>query len=269
MSYVIAITGKGGVGKTTVSAIMISRMIARGCRPILAIDADPNTNLDAALGVEIEKTIGGIREEAKRYANMGMAAGIDKKRLLDTKIAESLVECHDFDLMAMGRSEGAGCYCYANNILKDAIQQMAAQYPYVLLDNEAGLENLSRRIIQAVDLMIMVTDPSVRGMDTVKRLHGMTGEMGIVYKQLAVVINRLRRNELPAHAKALIQDIQAGFVLALPDDEAISQRSEEGMSLSELAPDNPFVSRIDGLLDQIGLTGPERQPIFSGIRSSE
>jgi CO dehydrogenase maturation factor len=258
MSYIIAITGKGGVGKTTVSAVMISRMIARGCRPILAIDADPNTNLDAALGIRIEKTIGGIREEAKQYANMGMAAGIDKKRLLDMKIAESLVECSDFDLIAMGRSEGAGCYCYANNILKDAIQQMASYYPYVLLDNEAGLENLSRRIVQAVDLMIMVSDPSVRGMDTVRRLHGLTEEMGIAYRWLAVVVNRLRRNELPAHAKTLIDSMNAGYVVVLPDDETIVERSEEGISLAGLASDNPVVAKIDGLLDQLGLTGSGR-----------
>jgi CO dehydrogenase maturation factor len=258
MSYIIAITGKGGVGKTTVSAIMISRMIARGCRPILAIDADPNTNLDAALGIGIEKTIGGIREEAKQYANLGMASGIDKKRLLDLKITESLVECRDFDLIAMGRSEGAGCYCYANNILKDAIQQMASQYPYVMLDNEAGLENLSRRIVQAVDLMIMVTDPSVRGMDTVRRLHGLTKEMGIVYNHLAVVINRLRRNELPGYADTLIRSVDAGFVLALPEDEAIIRLSEEGISLAGLAPDNPVALKIDGLLDQTGLTGARR-----------
>jgi len=255
MSYIIAITGKGGVGKTTVSAVLISRMIARGCRPILAIDADPNTNLDAALGMEVAKTIGGIREEAKHYANMGMAAGIDKKRLLDMKIAESLVESRDFDMLAMGRSEGAGCYCYANNILKDAIQQLASQYPYVILDNEAGLENLSRRIIQSVDLMIMVTDPSVRGMDTVRRLHGLTAEMGIAYKNLAVVVNRLRRDELPGHAEALIRDINAGFVLALPDDDDIGERSEEGISLADMAADNPVVSRIDHLLDRLSLTG--------------
>ncbi len=129
MSYTIAITGKGGVGKTTLAALLITRMIARGRKPVLAVDADPNTCLDAALGVHAAATIGTIREETRQIAGKGLAVGASKQQLLELKIAECLVEADDFDLLAMGRPEGPGCYCYANNVLKQAIQTITAELP--------------------------------------------------------------------------------------------------------------------------------------------
>ena len=155
MSYLIAVTGKGGVGKTTVSSLIIKQMVAAGKKPVLAIDADPNSCLYAALGVKVEKTVGRVREEAKIEASKGMGAGISKQDMLQMKISESLVESVGFDLIAMGRPEGAGCYCYANNVLKSVIGKLSGQYPYVVLDNEAGLENLSRRIVQKVNLLVI------------------------------------------------------------------------------------------------------------------
>ena len=110
MSYTVAVTGKGGVGKTTVASLLVTRLVARGCSPVLAVDADPNTCLDAALGLEVEKTIGAVREEAREIAERGLGAGVSKRELLELKIAESLVEGEDFDLIAMGRPEGPGCY---------------------------------------------------------------------------------------------------------------------------------------------------------------
>ena len=123
----MAITGKGGVGKTTISGLLVNRLIKRGCRPVLAIDADPNTCLDAVLGVKAERSVGTVREEAKEIAGKGMTTGISKQELLEMKIAESLVEAKDFDLIAMGRSEGPGCYCYANNVLKSVINEIQSQ----------------------------------------------------------------------------------------------------------------------------------------------
>ena len=117
MSFFIAVTGKGGVGKTTISGLIVKQLIANGYRPVLAIDADPNSCLDAALGVKITKTIGSAREEAREEASKGLAAGISKQQLLEMKIEESLVEAKDFDMISMGRPEGEGCYCYANNVL--------------------------------------------------------------------------------------------------------------------------------------------------------
>jgi CO dehydrogenase maturation factor len=251
MTYTIAITGKGGVGKTTLAALLVSRLIARGCKPVLAVDADPNTCLDAALGVRVEATIGGIREQAREIAGKGMAVGVAKQQLLEMKIAQCLVEAEDFDLLAMGRPEGPGCYCYANNVLKQVIQTIASNYAYVVIDNEAGLENLSRRIVTKVDLLVLVADPSKRGLDTLRRLYDLAREMGVEYGRLAIALNRLRRPELPADLEEIRRYSHADEVLALPDDPELAAFDEAGRSLSSLPPENAVLTRVDAFLDRV------------------
>ncbi|MCP4749681.1 MAG: AAA family ATPase [Proteobacteria bacterium] len=251
MSYLIAVSGKGGVGKTTVAGLLITRLIARKCRPVLAVDADPNSCLDAVLGVRVEKTVGGVREEAREIASQGMSSGISKQQLLQLKIEESLVETDDFDLIAMGRPEGPGCYCFANNVLKSALSQISLQYPYTVLDNEAGLENLSRRIVQKVDLLVMVADPSHRGLETIRRLHSLTREMKIEYDHLAVVVNRLRRAQLPEKALEFKNELGADSLIGLPDNEELAEFAEDGKSLLNLSDDNPVSVRLDQFLTDL------------------
>ncbi len=251
MSKLIAVAGKGGVGKTTVAALTVMRLIQRGRRPVLAVDADPNTCLDAALGVKVVKTVGGVREDARKFTQEGVVRGMDKKRFLKLRIAESLVESDDFDLIAMGRSEGPGCYCYANNVLKAVLNEMVNQYPCVVLDNEAGLENLSRRIVNKVNLLVMVTDPTGRGFETVGRLHKLAGEMEIAYDRLAIVINRLRRRELPAGAEGLRIATGADIIVGLPEDEDILAISEQSGNLKLLSADNPVLIGLDRILEKI------------------
>jgi CO dehydrogenase maturation factor len=252
VSYLIAVSGKGGVGKTTIAALLISRLIARKKTPVLAVDADPNTCLDEMLGVRAEKTVGGVREEARKIAGKGMEAGVSKQELLELKIAECLVEADHFDLIAMGRSEGPGCYCYANNVLKETLKEIARNYPCVVLDNEAGMENLSRRIVQKVDLLIMVTDPSKRGLETVKRLLGVASEMEITYNKLVVCINRNKKSSLPATVKDLQETTGADLIIGLPEDETLGEFSEEGKSIFALEETNPVVGILDRLLDSVG-----------------
>jgi CO dehydrogenase maturation factor len=253
MSYTVAITGKGGVGKTTLASLMVTRLIARGCAPVLAIDADPNTCLDSALGLEIEKTIGAVREEAREMAARGLTAGVSKREVLELKIAESMVETEGFDLIAMGRPEGPGCYCYANNVLREVIAQIAENYPYLVLDNEAGLENLSRRILRRVDLLIMVADPSKRGLDTVGRLYDLAAEMAVRHERLAIVVNRLRGRDLPEAASALRERTGADCVVALPEDQTLAELGERGEALARLPGDNPVVEKLDRFLREVGL----------------
>jgi len=255
MPYTIAITGKGGVGKTTIASLLVTRLVARGCAPVLAVDADPNTCLDAALGLEVTKTIGAVREEARETAGKGLPAGISKQELLELRIAESLVEAESFDLIAMGRSEGPGCYCYANNVLKQAIAQIAESYPYIVLDNEAGLENLSRRIVRAADLLVMVADPSKRGLDTLGRLYDLALEMDVRYERLALIVNHVRSGGLPAAASMLEERTRADFLLALPEDRSIAELGERGESLAGLPEDDPVVERLDRFLDELGVGG--------------
>jgi len=251
MNRLIAVAGKGGVGKTTVAALMVMRLIQRGCRPVLAVDADPNTCLDAALGIKVVKTVGGIREEARKFTQNGTVRGMDKKRFLQLRIAESLVESNDFDLIAMGRCEGPGCYCYANNILKAVLIEMVKQYPYVVLDNEAGLENLSRRIVNKVSLLVMVTDATGRGFETVRRLHALAGDMDIAYDSLAIVVNRLRQRELSASAEELRIATGANMVVGLPEDEDILAISEQNGNLKYLPPGNQLFTGLDRVLEII------------------
>ncbi len=242
MSRIIAVAGKGGVGKTTLAGLLVASLIRTGRRPVLAVDADPNSCLDGVLGVKAERTVGRLREEARDEGARAAASGMSKRELLEIKIAEGLVEAQDFDLIAMGRPEGPGCYCYANNVLREVLQEIAGSYPYVVLDNEAGLENLSRRIVTRVDLLVLAGDPSRRGIETMARLHGLAREMGIEHAKLALVVNRLRR-AMPAEAEALREATGADLLLGLPDDDELAGFGESGRSLLEIGAGNP-VARL-------------------------
>jgi CO dehydrogenase maturation factor len=248
MSSLIAVTGKGGVGKTTIASLFVTSLLAAGKTPVLAIDADPNSCLDALLGVRAVNTVGRIREEARegiRGGRGGADSGISKTELLELRITESLVESDGFDLIAMGRPEGAGCYCYANNVLKSVIARIAGQYPFVVLDNEAGLENLSRRIVQKVDLMVMVSDPSDAGLETVKRLCQLAGEMELEYGRLLLVVNKMRSPSFPKKTDEIIERTGADFVLGLADDDEIAALAESGASIRGLSADNAVSASIN------------------------
>ncbi len=237
------------MGKTTVAALLTILSIRKGWRPVLAVDADPNTCLDAALGVIAEKTVGGIREEAREIAGKGILSGISKQELLGLKIGECLVESDDFDLIAMGRPEGPGCYCYANSVLKSVLDEISSQYPMVVLDNEAGLENLSRRIVQKVNLLVMVSDPSRRGLDTVRRLYALAREMEIRFDRLAIVINRLRKDECAPAISELKADTGADYVVALPENPELAEMGEGGKSLWSISPGNTVVEQLDAFVN--------------------
>ena len=249
MGYLIAITGKGGVGKTTVASLIVRQLLKSGRKPVLAVDADPNSCLDAALGVKAEKTVGRAREEAKS-AIPGMSGGIAKQDLLRMKIEEALVESEGFDLIAMGRPEGAGCYCYANNVLKSVIEEISGQYPWVVLDNEAGLENLSRRIVQKVNMLVLVSDASNAGLETLLRLHDLASEMEIKYDRLLLVVNRMR-NGLPQKAEDIKARTKADGLIGLPDDAQVASFMEEGRPSPELPDSNPVVLKIEGLVKSL------------------
>jgi len=236
-SKLIAITGKGGVGKTTVSALLIKSLLSTGKTPVLAIDADPNSCLDSALGVCVTDTVGRAREEVRNSA--GADINVSKRELLRLKLENALVESKGFDLIAMGRPEGEGCYCYANNVLKEIIAEISSGYPYVVLDNEAGLENLSRRIVQKVDLMILVSDASNSGLQTLLRLFELAGEMKMVYGKLALVINKLRSDKLPDRIEEIREKTRADIVIGLPDDDEVFEFAQENKSFLTISDSNP------------------------------
>lgn len=249
MSYYIAITGKGGTGKTTIAALIVANLVRSGRRPVLAVDADPNSCLDSALGVSAKNTVGRLREDARDLAAANPA--ISKRELLEMKIAESLVEGNDFDLIAMGRPEGPGCYCYANNVLREVLAEISGSYPYVVLDNEAGLENLSRRIVTRVDLLLVAGDTSRNGIETIRRVHGLSREMGISYGKLGIIVNRARMERGDDTYSSLKTALAAEYLITLPYDDAVLEWNERGESLMKLPEDNPVNQEIGGFIDEV------------------
>ncbi len=163
MSKTITVVGKGGVGKTAISALIVDLLSKKGV--VLAIDADPSTNLNMALGLPLGSTVGRAREDVTDDIQKGkIPPNVSKQDLLDMKIREALVESKGFDLVVMGRPEGPGCYCYANTLLCKYLDILQKNYPYVVVDNEAGLEHISRLNQQEVDLMLVVVEPGADGL---------------------------------------------------------------------------------------------------------
>lgn len=248
MSKLFAFSGKGGVGKTTLSGLFIRNLVELGKKPVLAIDADPNSCLADILGIEAPHSIGAARETVRQEAD---EQRISKQELLRMKIAQGLVESSGFDFISMGRPEGPGCYCYANNVLKTAIGELAGQYPYVVLDNEAGLENLSRRIVQSVDVLCLVSDASNSGMKTLERLYALAGEMGVVCRKLVLLVNRTRNGELPESAFRVKETTGASELLALPYDEELAMSAEQSSPVWKMSADNPCNVKVRELVLKI------------------
>jgi CO dehydrogenase maturation factor len=191
MTMTIAVAGKGGTGKTTIAALVIRNLLERGLRPVLAIDADPASNLNTVLDLPLERTVGDIREDTSEKARSGkLEAGVAKADLLDYEINASLVEGEGVDLLAMGRPEGPGCYCAANTMLRTIVDRIASSYECVVIDNEAGLEHLSRRTTRDVDVLLIISDATVRGLTTAGRVVELIGELKTKVDRHYLIVNR-------------------------------------------------------------------------------
>ena len=181
MSYNIAVAGKGGTGKTSLTGLLIDTLIHEDKKPILVVDADANANINEVLGVEVEATIGQIREEANMTEKRGNSfpGGMTKAQFLQWKLNSILVEGNGYDLLVMGRSEGEGCYCFVNGILREQVQKISGQYNYVITDNEAGMEHLSRKTTKHIDTLLLVSDCSRRSIQAVARIRDLAKEMNL------------------------------------------------------------------------------------------
>jgi CO dehydrogenase maturation factor len=246
MSKVIALAGKGGVGKTTVSALVARYFIKKEKSPLLAIDADPNSNLGETLGLDIDKTVGDIREDFMKDPQ-GVPSGMDKMLYLEMLMNQVLIEQDHFDLLVMGRQEGQGCYCMVNNILNRFAEELESNYNYLLVDNEAGMEHLSRRTSGKVNMLLMVTDYALRGLRAVGRINSMLGDLN-----LDVVNKRLIVNRAPAQLSdaflSEVESIGVPIVCTIPDDPALLEFDMERKALIELEDDSPAVMAIDQMM---------------------
>jgi len=248
MSKVIAFAGKGGVGKTTVAALVI-RSLSKGDKtPILAVDADPNSNLGETLGLDVPTTIGDIRETFMRDPQ-GVPSGMDKAIYLEMLVEQALIEKPAFDLLVMGRQEGQGCYCMVNNILHNFTERLSQAYHYMVVDNEAGMEHLSRRTSGKVDMLFLVTDYSLRGLRALKRINEMLESLKLTVEDMGIVVTRAPA-ELNEKFIAEVEEIGLPILGIIPDDPALMDYDMEKRSLMELPDDSPAVVAVESLMQE-------------------
>ncbi len=249
MTKTIAVAGKGGTGKTTISALVIDYLVRNKRGAVLAIDADPSTNLNLALGVPLDETVGDVREETATAVGGGQAlGGLSKWDYLDLRINEALVEETAFDLLAMGRPEGPGCYCAANNILRTSVDRLSDAYDYVVIDNEAGLEHLSRRTTQDVDLLIIVSDPTLRGIIAAGRVAELIDELDTAVGAAYLVVNRVNGDDLPEPLKEAIAEQKLQLAGLLPADPAVNELDALGQPIVDLPEDAPVRRSFEAIL---------------------
>jgi CO dehydrogenase maturation factor len=262
LSTTIAVAGKGGTGKTTIAALLIRYLRERGLGPVLAIDADPSSNLNVALGLPLEATIGSIREEMLSQVHGGaFGAGLSKQDYLQYEIENALVESDGVDLLAMGRPEGPGCYCSANNMLRQAVDRLTTSYNFVVIDNEAGLEHLSRRTTVNVDLLLAVSDFSVRGLMAAGRVAQLVDELKTRVGRVALVINRAlpdcNEGDLPDVAslspeqRQVISDYDLELAGLIPSDSLVSTYDAAARPLVTLPPDSAIVRAVTRIADAL------------------
>jgi len=243
----IAIAGKGGTGKTTLSALLIGALRERGIIPILAVDADPNDNLGTALGIEVTRTLGEIREDfIDRRPDI--PAGMTKGALLEMRMHESVIEGRGIDLLVMGRPEGPGCYCFVNNLLRKSIDELSRNYRAVVIDNEAGMEHLSRKTVAAVDRLFLVSDHTVKGIKTALRLKKLADDMAVSVAQTRLIVNRVGVDGLADAVRWEIENSGLGPSFILPEDEAVARACRQDTPLVGLM-ETPCGRAVRKLLD--------------------
>lgn len=246
MGKVIAFAGKGGVGKTTVATLVIRQLAKSGKTPILAVDADPNSNLGETMGVDVPTTIGDIRENYMRDPQ-GIPSGMDKINYLETLVEQALIEQKDFDLLVMGRQEGQGCYCMVNNILNNFADRLSTSYKYLVVDNEAGMEHLSRRTSGKVDTLYLVTDYALRGLRAVRRINDMLDSLKLDVKEIGIVVTRAPETLGDAFMKE-VEEIGLPILGTIPYDPALLEFDMEERSLIDLPDDSLAVTAVEKIM---------------------
>jgi CO dehydrogenase maturation factor len=242
-------TGKGGVGKTTLAALIIDWLVAHGDAPVLAVDADSNANLHEALGVSYSATVGGIRESAR--SEIPGKQGMAKQEFLDLRVQEALVEQTGFDLIVMGRPEGQGCYCFANNVLRSVLDKLSKQYRHIVVDSEAGLEHISRRTLLALDWLLIVSDASVRGVRTARRVSELADEVSLGAARRGLIVNRVPNGELTPALEAEVEATGLPLLAVIPFDPAVAAMDAGGMSVRQIPADAPVRRILHTLLEEL------------------
>jgi CO dehydrogenase maturation factor len=243
----MAVAGKGGTGKTTVAALIIRHLLNTKRTPVFAVDADPNYTLGDALGIEVTQTVGMMREEfiGERAE---IPAGMSKEAVLERQMHATLLESKGLDLLVMGRQEGPGCYCYLNNVLRKFMDVLADDYPFVVVDNEAGMEHLSRRTTRKIDSLLVVCDHTVKAARAAGRIVVLAEELNLAVRNKHLVLNRAPDQVAP-EVQEEIDRAQLQVLVTLPDDPAITAADARGESLMGLPDDTPCIKALGPALD--------------------
>ncbi|MBA7574054.1 MAG: AAA family ATPase [Dehalococcoidia bacterium] len=249
MAFSIAVAGKGGSGKTSLSSLVIRYLMKKGAVPILAIDADPNANLGESLGLDIKQTIGSIIASFNDE-KINIPPGMTKEAYLDIKLNEAIVETKGLDLVTMGRGEGPDCYCYPNLLLRKFADTLSGNYPYMVMDNEAGMEHLSRRTTQDVDELLIVSDHTVKGVRTVARIIELVDELKLVVKRQSVIINLVPDGLDPAVTEEL-KKLKIKPTAIIPLDEEVANYDIKMKPLLTLPDNSRAVKAIGDLMNKL------------------
>jgi CO dehydrogenase maturation factor len=255
MTKTIAIAGKGGTGKTTVAALLIKLLSQKGL--VLAVDADPSTNLNQALGLSLEddKTVGRIREKMTEDVSKGrFSPTIAKQEYLFSKIMESLVESKGFDLLAMGRPEGPGCYCASNEFLRVSLDKLVQDYKYnyIVMDCEAGMEHISRQTTRDVDVLLIMSDPTMRGITTAARMKDLIVELRSKIGRVGLIVNRVK-GELSPEIKKAVDESGLQVIALIPEDSNMAVLEMKGRPITELPQESPLQLKVKEIIEDLGL----------------
>jgi len=247
VSYTIALAGKGGTGKTTTAALVIRSLLKRGLRPVLAVDADANANLAESLGIQVKETIGQVLAEFNE-SKISIPPGLTKGSYLEIRLNGTVAESRDIDLISMGRAEGSGCYCYPNTVLRKFIDELLPNYPFMVMDNEAGLEHLSRGTTERIDHLIVTSNHSIKGVRTVVRILQLVDELGLDIRNRSVIVTQAPGELQPAVTGELASS-GIKLLTAIPQDRQIEQFDLEGKPLLELPGSSPAVMAVEAVME--------------------
>ena len=252
--HTIAVAGKGGVGKTTTCGMLIDYLCKKNRGPVLVVDADANSNLNEVLGVEVETSLGQIREEMAQAELRGtIPAGMTKADYAEFKFNSALIEEDDFDMIVMGRTQGKGCYCYVNGVLKTLVDKYAKNYKTIVMDNEAGLEHVARGTLPKVDTMLLISDCSRRGIQAAARVAEMINELELKPGRMGLIVNRAPEGVLDDGIKAEIEKHGLDLLGVLPQDEGVYRCDCEGKPSALLPEDSPMKKALQGIMQKLGL----------------
>lgn len=254
MGTTLAVAGKGGVGKTSITALMIKAIIESGKRPVLAIDADSNSNLHEVLGIRQPRSVGCVREDVRKMGD-DIPGGMTKDRFMEYQIQASLEEGKDIDFLSMGRPEGPGCYCLANNILRDIISKLTSNYAFVVIDNEAGMEHLSRRTEEEVDHLFVISDPAPRSLRTIARIAELISELGGRIHNKHLILSRVQgaKSNLPESVLKEMERLPYEPEAIIPYDDELVSLDLKGEPLLKISGESPAYVAVKKMLKDIGM----------------